>query len=243
MRQLARWLSPLLLLLAVAAPAHAAPREEAAPAPVNTYTTRSDIHYMAPHAAEVLAWEQCPDALKSRCAVVVTALAGDPTKRAVLEMTADSATHERVARALAKADSSPRTQVFQIVLLAASNRPGIGAAELTPGAQKALADIRGFLPFKGYEQLDAALLRSTQIVEGRLVGRKGEAYDVWLRFQQAGNGSAGDDLFLDSFRLRDGGKELISTSFGLKQGETIVVGTSKTTGGDEALVVLLTAVP
>jgi hypothetical protein len=39
------------------------------------------------------------------------------------------------------------------------------------------------------------------------------------------------------------GSSLIDTSFGVKERETIVVGTSKTTGSNEALVVLVTAVP
>jgi hypothetical protein len=59
---------------------------------------------------------------------------------------------------------------------------------------------------------------------------------------------------VDAFRLRvdpfrpEGAKEarpggvLIDTSFGVKEGETLVVGTSKTTGSSEAVVVLVTAV-
>ena len=38
-------------------------------------------------------------------------------------------------------------------------------------------------------------------------------------------------------------REILSTSFSIKVGETLVVGTSKLDGGDEALVVLLTAEP
>ena len=38
-------------------------------------------------------------------------------------------------------------------------------------------------------------------------------------------------------------RQLIDTTFSLKEGETIVVGTSKADGADGALVVLLTAVP
>ena len=38
-------------------------------------------------------------------------------------------------------------------------------------------------------------------------------------------------------------QELISTSFGMEEGETVVVGTSRLDGDQRALVVLLTAVP
>lgn len=114
------------------------------------------------------------------------------------------------------------------------------------------------LPFKGYEQLDSGLLRTTSVVEGHLVGRDGRQYRVWLRFQAVGS-TDNKELFVDQFQLRENAsfptaksvekgpprsqRDLISTSFGLKQGETIVVGTSKSDEGDEALVLLLTAVP
>jgi hypothetical protein len=258
MRKPSRCIPILLLLLATAAlpPARAASAAAAAPAPpAPTRGVRYEVHYMDLHAAEVLAWEQCPEALKDRCQV--TAMSSQDSRVKYLDVTADSATHERIARALVKADSAPHTQVFQAVLLAASNRPGGTAPELSPGAQKALADIRGFLPFKSYEQLDAAWLRTTSTVEGHLVGRDGRQYRVWLRFKPVG-GPDSKELFVDQFDLREnlsfppatgaGSKEpprnqrdLISTSFSLKQGETIVVGTSKSDAGDEALVLLLTA--
>jgi hypothetical protein len=83
---------------------------------------------------------------------------------------------------------------------------------------------------------------------------------VRLRFRITGN----DQMFVDAFDLTEESstprppseakkgepgvaphapRELIATSFSLKKGETIVVGTSKIDGTDEALVVLLTAVP
>lgn len=48
---------------------------------------------------------------------------------------------------------------------------------------------------------------------------------------------------VDMLTVTRGGSRIISTSFGMEVGETVVVGTSKITGGDKALVVLLTAVP
>jgi hypothetical protein len=242
----------LLLLAALTAttPAAAAQRDPTEPASFRT--VQYEIHYMDLHAAEVLAWDQCPDALKNRCQV--SAMSTQDSRIKHLDVTADGPTHERISRALSKADSAPRTQVFQAVLLAANNRPGGAPPELTPGAQKALGDIRGFLPYKSYEQLDAVWLRTTQVADGRLVGRDGRQYKILLRFRPAGADSK--DLFVDQFYLRQemtispgkgappyNQKDLITTSFGLKQGETIVVGTSKSDDGDEALVLLLTAAP
>jgi hypothetical protein len=253
MRKHCRWI-PLLLLAALVAPA--APAAAADPAtPVALRPARYEIHFMDLHAAEVLAWEQCPAALKERCQV--TAASTQDSRLKYLDVMADSATHERIAHALVKADSAPRTQVFQVVLLAASNQPGGAAPELPPGAEKALADIRGLLPYKNYTQLDSALLRTTSTVEGHLVGRDSRPYKAWLRFRAVG-GADSKELFVDQFELteetslppaksenkaRRDQRELIATSFNLKQGETIVVGTSKSIEGDEALVLLLTAMP
>jgi hypothetical protein len=242
---------PILLLLLTVSAAGAAPREETDP--MHFHTVRYEIHYLDLHAAEVLAWEQCPAAIKDHCRVASSSIQDNRVR--LMDVVADAPTHERIAQALAKADTMPPTQVFQAILLAASNRPGAVLPELPPGAQKALADIRGLLPFKSYEQLDGTLLRTTESAEGNLVGREGRQYKIILRFKPTG-APGGGDLFVNVFRLREemsfaeakaadqrprNPRELISTSFGLKRGETIVVGTSKSDTGDEALVLLLTA--
>jgi hypothetical protein len=172
-----------------------------------------------------------------------------------LEVGAEPAVQEKIARALAREDLQPRTHGFQILLLAASLKPGSGGVEVPANVQKALADLKGFLPYKGYEVLDTAWLSGTQERDmgARLVDHQGAGYQIELRFHDTGS-AADRSLFVDAFRLkadpfklpgspemRPGGI-LIDTSFGVKEGETIVVGTSKTTGSNEALVVLVTAV-
>ena len=267
MRQLSRWMILFLLLVGASGPALARAQEE----PLSITSIRYEIRYMDLHAAEALAWEQCPAALKNYCRVAAMALQGDPTKKAYLEVKADPATHERIAQALVKADAKPRTQVFQVVLLAASGKTGRPAPELSASAQKALADLQGFLPYKSYEVLDTAWIRTTQddVAEGRVVGLRGASYQMQLRFRVTGAAEEGQ-LFIDAFQLRSEptmfqtpakegtgsgtpaaapvptprpARDLISTSFGLKVGETIVVGASKVDGAEDALVVLLTAVP
>ena len=262
MRQLSRWtILFLLLLTAGAMPAAARAQEE--PAPLTTI--RYEIRYMDLHAAEALAWEQCPAALKPRCRVAALASGGDPHRKAYLEVMADAATHERIAKALVKADSMPRTQVFQLVLLAAGSSPGGAAPALSVSAQKALDDLRGFLPYKRYEVLDTAWFRATQddVTEARVRGLGGASYRLQFRFRMTGAIAEGQ-LFVDAFQLAQEpgiprppaakeseqpaptprpSRDLISTSFGLKIGETLVVGASKVDGAEDALVVLLTAIP
>ena len=263
MRNRTHWIRSLLLLAALAAVtaqasqgAQGASATPAVPRDVTDaarfHSARYEIHYMDLHAAEVLAWDQCPEALRERCQV--TGMSTQDSRLKYLDVFADGPTHERIARALGQADSAPRTQVFQAVLLAASNRSGGAPPEVPAGAQKALADIKGFLPFKSYEPLDAVWLRTTQQAEGHMVGREGRQYTVNLRFKATG-GPDSKDLFVDVLELHEdissppagvkgpnrNPRMLIRTSFGLKQGETIVVGTSKSDDGEEALVLLLTA--
>jgi hypothetical protein len=260
-----------LLLALTAVPLLAKQAQEAPtppPAPVALTLSRFEIRFMDLHTAEQLAWDQCQE--KERCQITASAFVndtavkwvGDSSLKGFLEVRSDSATHERIVRALAKADAAPLTQSFQLLLLAASTHKGAGEPDVPASAQKALADLRGFLPYKDYKLLDSTWLRATQDrpTEGRVVGRGDQGYDVKLRFRTTGN----DQMFLDRFELSEepmtpravpeakkgeagvalhAPRDLISTSFSLKKGETIVVGTSKIDGSDDALVVLLTAVP
>jgi hypothetical protein len=224
------------------------PEPPAAPSR-DAHTVRYEIHSMDLHAAEVLAWDQC--AQKERCRVASSEITG----RKYLDVGAEPAVQEKIARALAREDQQPRTHGFQILLLAASLKPGSGGVEVPANVQKALADLKGFLPYKGYEVLDTAWLSGTQERDmgARLVDRQGAVYQVSLQFHDTGS-AADRSLFVDAFRLRAepfkpqgspevrSGGVLIDTSFGVKEGETIVVGTSKTTGSNEAVVVLVTAV-
>jgi hypothetical protein len=249
---------PLVLLLLalplVAAAAGAAQDSGATPAP--DYTNRYEIRFLDTHAAELLAWNQCP--ARERCRVSSMTTSDDQGKntRRYLEVRADAATHERIVRALAKEDAAPRTRTFQVSLLLADNKPEGEATRLPDSAQKALQDIRGFLPFKSYHVLDTAWLRTTDIAEGRLVGLRSQGYLVRLRARSVGD-VEGKNLYVDAFQVREDpssgplvnadGKNraprtLIDTSFGMNVGETVVVGTSKLDDGEQALVILVTAV-
>ena len=219
------------------------------------------IRFLDLHAAEVLAWDQCEQ--KDRCRVV-TLLApslnpSDSKLKGYLGVRADPAVLEKISRALAKADGNPRDQSFQLLLLAAGGKARSGGPEIPANVQKALAELKGFLPFKGYELLDSTWMRATQdrVTEARLIGRDGASYEATLLFRAPSSG----DLFIDGFRLKAEpftptspggaketrntrpGRDLIQTTFGIKTGETVVVGTSRVEDSDEALVVLLTAVP
>jgi hypothetical protein len=245
-------LTPVACLAAQEGAPQTAPQ---APAYVESY----HIHFLDMHAAEQLAWDQC--AGKS-CRV--SWHGGD------LEVSADAATQEKLVRALTVADA-PRTQSFQLTLLTADNRDDRGAGDLPKAAQKALQDLKDFLPFKGYRLLDMAWLRTTGNAEAHLAGDGGTPYSAELQFRRIGDPAA-KELLVERFVIRAGSgqdqpaaatgaaaaahakdaaaaphevrwQDLIKTTFGMHVGETVVVGTSKLGGDSSALVVLLTAVP
>lgn len=243
----------ILLLALLLLPGSLLARQQEEPAASETQDVRYEIRFLDLHAAEVLAWDQCTQ--KERCRVASQTSPTDKRK-GFLEVRAQPATQEKIARLLAKEDTQPRTHGFQIVLLAASAKPSSGGLEVPANVRKALTDLKGFLPFKSYEVQDTAWLSGTQDrgIEARLIDRQGAGYLVALQFHDAGS-PADHNLFIDVFRLRAEafkpqgstetrpGGSLIDTSFGVKEGETIVVGTSRVNGSNDALVVLLTTAP
>jgi hypothetical protein len=181
-------------------------------------------------------------------------------------------------------------------------------------ARKALADLKDFLPYKGYRLLDAQWILGSERATTRLRGSDDQEYQLTLRtgvyvgklrvvFQLQDSGSAApvyadardvderraqlaaaqarlQDLERELAALRERnaenqraanelrraltaqiaelkrqipeaetaltisrGRSVIDTTFNMDIGETVVVGTSRTRGGDKALIALLTAVP
>jgi hypothetical protein len=226
-----------VLLLLLACPVMAVAAQDR---PKPQFSHKYDIRYLTVHAAETLIWDLCPN--KDECRV--RGLSNANARGAVVEVDADHETHARIARALAERDSAPRTQVFQLVLLAAGNKPNGPAPTLSEGAQKALDDMRKFLPFTSYRMLDTALLRVTQddVGQAQVAGFTVHPYKVAMRFRTGG--ADGKELFIDGFGLDEpNGRDLIQTSFSMNVGETVVVGTSSVGAEQDSLVAILTALP
>ena len=170
----------------------------------------------------------------------------------MLFLSASERIHAEFASMVSERDVPPASQSFLITILSA-DRSGVTADDLPEGAARALEDLRGFLPYTGFRLIDTGWMRTSS----RAAVAMGEAgaFTAELRFR--GDPQTGAALLVDGFELtyRDwisgpDGKVIftsdrrlvLSTSFGISVGETVVVGTSKLDGGDEALVVLLSAV-
>jgi hypothetical protein len=172
----------------------------------------------------------------------------------MLAVTASPELRQRIAMLLGEFDRLPQTRSFHIVVLAASTS-GTGSADLPGGVQTALDDVREFLPYSSFTTLGSGWLRTSRHGETTLPGGPDE-FSAELMFRTSTDPSA--PVLIEHFRIVrrvaveqivDGirtvafqNRGILESTFTISPGETVVVGTSKLNGDDEALVVLLTAV-
>jgi hypothetical protein len=230
-------LAALLLLVTALAPEAAAQSPSSPEAVTRIY----HIQFLEMPTAATIADKVCsgehPDLCSAR-------FAGDRA----LALTAPEPIHRQFAQLLAERDLPPASQKFEVILLAAA-RTGTTSGDLPAHAARALEDLEGFLPFSSYRLLDTGWIMTS----GHASVTLGDAgsFDAKLSFM--GDPTAGK-LLVEHFVLshRDFDRVeghviysderlILSSSFGIDVGETVVVGSSKLDGGDEAVVVLLTA--
>lgn len=145
-------------------------------------------------------------------------------------------------------------QLFQVILLRGATTGSAEIVGLPKNAEKAIRDMRDFLPFKSYRLLDSALLRVQDFGKARLSGIAPQQYEVRVAYRTQPNGKISIWEFkIVAMKLPgatplppgvapEAERAIIDTSFTIDFGETIVVGSSKL-GGDQALIVLFTALP
>lgn len=147
-----------------------------------------------------------------------------------------------------KADSTfGRTQLFQIIILTGTTDGPDELKDLPKNAEKAIHDIRNFLPYKRYVLVDVALLRMGSHAGVGQTELQGKVESATIEFVARMSYREQDGkLAVDHFalaRMDQQRRTVLETSFGLVRGETVVVGTSKLNGEGKALIVLVTAVP
>ena len=177
---------------------------------------------------------------------------------------AQPATTPRVAPRMPRPEEKgqPVPQGFSVVLVLGDNQLSAMGDNVPAAARKALADIKDFLPYRGYRLLDAQWILGSQHSTSRLRGPEDQEYQLTLRSVSQGGRvhvtfqlqEPGATILAlrqaDEKALRPGAelapihtRGVIETSFAMDIGETVVVGTSRIRGGDKALIALLTAVP
>jgi hypothetical protein len=228
------------LALAVATVAAAQPEADA---PVRRY----DFRHLDAQIGEALFWEVCEEEGDARC--VVLDAQGD-----VLQVRAGLAVQRRMARLIADRDLLPASQRLQIHLLSAAPGPAAIPERLGADARRALEDLAAVLGPRRFALLDSGLLEMAESASTHLAGPGGVLLDAGLRVRKV-SGLDNEKLLVDvrlgvpgrgeqapaegAAYLRPG--SLLETSLSLAAGETVVVGTSRVDGGEEGLVLLLTA--
>ena len=168
---------------------------------------------------------------------------------------ADLRVHADYEMLLAQRDVPPATQEFRVILLRADQSGNM--PEVPADARAALEDLRAMLAYTGFEMIDSGWLRTS----GQGSTTLGEAGSFQVELMFAGDPRQDSALLVEYFELAHSqvfwerpegdnqiprahlgdSKSVLSSQFGINVGETVVVGTSRANGGDEALVVLLTA--
>ncbi len=176
-------------------------------------------------------------------------------------LSAQTAPPAEMPSATPRPSGTGRSAMFQIALVLADNEPSKEPPQTLPkGLQKALADIQDFLPFKSYRLYDSALVRSTGEARAKLKGPDGAGYVAAFSFR-SDTDAAHAGYLVDPFSLdkeptppprsqqplppgvapRAPEPPQVS-SFRIRPGETVVVGSSGLAGG-KSLIVILTALP
>ncbi len=160
----------------------------------------------------------------------------------------------------------PPTYLIQVSLLAASKTGQNELADLPQNTRQAIEDVRQFLPFKSYRLLDTALVRTDRGARTTLTGPDNREFRAAFSFGRhqvvAERMEKKGKLMVQSFelvekvelsppQLSSGGdrgapvspasRPVLSSSVAAELGQTVVVGTSRLNGGDEAMIVLFTA--
>jgi hypothetical protein len=143
-----------------------------------------------------------------------------------------------------------QSQLFSVALVLADNSPA-SAAKLPPALDKAIGDVRDFLPYKSFRLLDSGLTRTRREGSLFLRGDNGREFRVQMVLYPSDNHGVPSFVF-ESFRLEtrpasgdvmNKPATVLTASFRVDRGETVVVGSAKLESVDGALIVLLTAVP
>ena len=162
------------------------------------------------------------------------------------------------------------TQFVQVILLSANRTGTSNLTDLPANARQAVEDIREFLPFGSYQMLDASLMRGNRKLKTVMRGLDETEYEISITLarihdteskptnqiavrefsvkkraqvtlveRRIATGVRQEDTFAP---VPEQSRTLIQTSFTAEIGNTLVVGSSNL-GGDQALVVLFTALP
>jgi hypothetical protein len=163
----------------------------------------------------------------------------------------DAETQEAIAEVLARHDVPARSLTLRLSLFMADHEER-ELPQVNPSEARALEDLAQLLPYRGYRLVETGWLRAEDRGQIHLGGMPSYVAEFNMTLPVDPDGT---NVRMDSFELihiqpvqgEDGQpaeydrRVIVRTSFTMEVGETVVVGTSRLDGKDEAMVVLLTA--
>jgi len=171
-----------------------------------------------------------------------------------LAVSASAELHGRISQMLSGFDRMPETKAFHIIVLSAGTTSTTQDLDIPDGARRALADFAEFMPYSSFEVLASGLMRTSSQAQTTLPGPV--EFRVGLVFRRVSDPQT--PILIETFEISQmtppvydsaGGivtesrfRQVLETTFTIEPGETVVVGTSKLAGDDDAVVVLLTAI-
>jgi hypothetical protein len=163
-----------------------------------------------------------------------------------LRVVAPLAEQEAIARILEEKDVPAPLVTLQVILLDALDA-SLPAPELPGSAASALKDVRTLFPFKGYRLRHSAVVPANREAQVEM----GKEFYLEVQTRADASGTVQVPAFsVTSIAIGGARSRLIGTSFALKRGETVVLGTSLVPATakldaetSRALVVLVTALP
>lgn len=164
--------------------------------------------------------------------------------RAFLLLTLALSLAGSLVRAQGQTDQNAKSQLrrFVVTLALGDVQPG-PSGSFTPEAQRALADMKDFLPYKRYTPLDTVYLIGLGGPNQRMRGPDGQQYDLTMRGGPVSETTTQVAMLrlvgVPAPELKTAGM-VIDTAFKIEMGETVVVGTSRLDGG-RALILLVTS--
>jgi len=163
---------------------------------------------------------------------------------------------DKILAVIKDIDVKPADILFTAQLVVGSSAAGDKSDESFQN-DPVIKELKGFLPYKSFSQLDANLIRTIDSERALMTLGKNAEFSLYLRPKYTKDGEAEFiqteiQLMLLKFLLGDDGKpqigpaenkgqSLISTTLTIKSGEKTVVGVSKLDGGDKGLILILSA--
>jgi hypothetical protein len=173
-------------------------------------------------------------------AMVVLTGSVAPLRLFAIEQPATTAQGRAAAPPMSVEDSQLRGFKISLALGEMEQKPPTG--DFTVGAEKALADVKGFLPYKSYRLLDTITVFGLSGPHQFLQGPDGQKHEFFMRATLVSASAVKVDMLRlwDVADSKGGAATLIDTDFNIKVGETVVVGTSRI-DSTKGLILLVTA--